>query len=86
MPSKYDSLEKYLRNLSAGTPNPLEMKLSEIETILGCSLPTSAYDHEQWWGNETDPTRFHARAWQDAGFKVVEVNLGKPIPSVKFEK
>ncbi len=86
MPSKYDPLTKYLSNLSAGTPNPLTLTLAEIEDILGCSLPESAYEYEQWWGNETNPNRVHARSWQDAGYKVVEVNLSGTSPSVVFQK
>lgn len=86
MPSKYDALYKHLTNLSYGTSNRLSLTLSEIETILQCKLPESAYQYAQWWGNETDPTRVHARSWQDAKFKVVEVDLNGQNPSVVFEK
>jgi len=86
MPNKYTPLENYLSNLSYGTPNPLRLTLSEIESIIGNKLPDSAYNHDQWWGNETDPSRIQARAWQDANYKVVEVDLQENPPSVLFEK
>lgn len=76
MKYKYDPLYSYLNTVR------ITLSYKEIEEILGTSLPPSAYEHSEWWDNNTG-SRPQNRAWLDAGWKVVKRDLGK---SITFEK
>lgn len=70
--SKYKPLEEYLSQVT------VTLSYSEIEEILGFSLPESAYSREQWWvNNNTQHTQ--ASAWLEAGWKVKKVKLGEYV-------
>lgn len=60
------------------------LPFSEIERILGRTLPASARKHRAWWSNERSGSHSHARAWMDAGWHVaaVDFNAGR----VEFAK
>jgi len=76
--SIYEPLEKFL--LSSGQ-DYIRMTFSEIERILGFSLPKSAYIYNAWWANGGHT---QAYAWLDAGYKVERAN---PIEqNVRFYK
>jgi hypothetical protein len=65
--SVYDALK---RRLVANTTASLKLDFAEIETLIGRSLPKSAYEYAAWWANE-DPrktTHSHSRAWTTAGY------------------
>jgi len=47
----------------------LSMAFSEIELLIGASLPDSARLHRSWWSNDAS-TFAYARAWADAGWRV----------------
>jgi len=47
----------------------LSMAFSEIELLIGASLPDSARLHRSWWSNDAS-TFAYARAWTDAGWRV----------------
>src|SRR5688500_7077046 len=53
MTSKYQPLEKHLRDLPS---NQKEVTLSfaQIEAILKSNLPASAYEDNRWWEHETE--------------------------------
>ncbi|MFK7693313.1 hypothetical protein [Paenibacillus sp. HJGM_3] len=77
MASKYDPLKDYLSNRVT-----LKMTYSEIENILGFTLPPSAYKRKQWWHNEThghEHNHTQLNAWEGAGWKVKDVELGEYI-------
>jgi len=57
------------------------MSFSEIEKILGFTLPTSARKYNAWWANEHNGSHTHARAWQDAGWKSFQLNLAGEMVS-----
>lgn len=63
---KYQSLERHLHRVGATT-----MSFSEIETLVG-ALPESAYRWRPWWAN--DSSHVQARAWLEAGLKVIAVD------------
>ena len=66
----YTPLEKYLSSCGKET---VTLSFAEIEAILGEPLPSSALDHQAWWGNEggNPHTRHvHAKAWYRAGYRV----------------
>jgi hypothetical protein len=70
----YDPLQKVLA-LSRATA--VKLTFPEIEALIGCSLPQSAYDLDAWWSNEDPATTRHSqnRAWKLAGFDA-EPNRG----------
>ena len=80
--SKYEPIRTYLTN--SRNQNEI-LSYSELEIILGFTLPDSAYTHREWWANETiQSTRHtHCKEWIEAGWKVKNVNLGV---NVIFEK
>lgn len=49
---KYDGLYTYLDKSKSKN---IKLTYNEIEKIIGCSLPVSAYRYRPWWGN-TDKT------------------------------
>ena len=69
--SKYDSLTAYLLTLEG---KPWEATLSDVEKVLGFELPASAHSWYAWWSN---PPRTQSRAWLNAGYRVVNVDLDK---------
>lgn len=67
MPSKYDVLGQYLAWLDAPE---LTLTFAQVETILDCPLPPSAWRHADWWG-ATSSGRFqnaHAAHWCRLGY------------------
>lgn len=86
MQSKYEPLELHLRAISPDT-RELTLSFSEIERILGASLPASAKFHRPWWSNQKDSkARPQAHAWLSAGFVVDMVNQGSSNASVRFKR
>ena len=52
------------------------VSFSEIEAILGFTLPDSARLHRRWWTNQPrGGGHSHSLAWQAAGWKTSEVDL-----------
>jgi len=76
--SKYTSLRVFLKN----SKNVTEvLTFQELEKILGFSLPNSARNRKEWWGNETNikSRHTHCKEWLNAGWKVDSVVLGKMV-------
>ena len=72
--NSYSPLYEYLRSLGQEKVN---MSFSEIETILGFTLPKSAYAFRAWWA---DSGHSQANAWLHAGYKVDKVDIpGKVV-------
>lgn len=61
---KYLPLRRYLE--VKNTPY-IQLSYSNIEKILGFSLPGSAHKHQAWWSNNYDHSQ--AIAWMDAGYE-----------------
>lgn len=77
--SKYTPLKHYLaRHATREAP----LTFSEVENILGFSLPRSARTHAPWWANETSGGHVQARAWMDAGWRTSRVDI--PAQKVTF--
>ncbi len=66
--SKYTPLFHFL---SSSRQDLIKLNFSEIERILGVSLPKSAYNYRAWWSNSGHR---HSLAWRDAGYQVQQVN------------
>ena len=74
--SQYDPLYEYLTNLMASQAD-ITLRFSDLEKILGLSLPEGAYVRRPWWSNETSSSGdSQARAWIAAGWRVDFVHLG----------
>lgn len=67
--SKYDQLGEYLARQTAEAAS---LTFSEVETIIGESLPTSARRHRAWWSNGG---HVQSDSWMDCGWRVLDVDL-----------
>lgn len=86
MSNKYDPLYEHLQNLPTDQPE-LALAFSELEKILGASLPNSAFEYREWWSNQADHrNRPQAAAWMAAGFRVEEVHQSRPGGRVRFRR
>lgn len=72
--------------LSQRTEDKVNLTFSEIEDILGFSLPASAYKFVSFWANNENGQHHHCRAWIDAGYKTVDVSKNLIDQHVFFEK
>ena len=70
--SKYDLLKQYLLGQRGDF---CTLTFSDIEKIIGASLPSSARKRAQWWGN--DKTQVQALSWIPAGWNVERPNLAE---------
>jgi len=68
----YDALATHLLGLSAPT---VTLTFTDLECLLGRTLPASARAHRAWWSNERSGTHTHARAWMGVGWMVDRVDL-----------
>lgn len=68
---KYEALPQFL---SSRRGSQIRIDFSEIEAILGFSLPQSAYRYEAWWSNN-ETGHSHARSWLQAGWRTEGVDL-----------
>jgi hypothetical protein len=72
---KYDQLFRYLQR---SQNQQVTLTYSEIEKILGVSLPASSHKDPRWWLNH-DKTHVQSSAWCDAKFVVKKVVLGEYV-------
>lgn len=86
MSSKYDPLSEHLQNLPADQ-SKATLQFSELEKILGATLPDSAFEYREWWSNQADyRNRPQAAAWMTSGFRVEEVHQSRSGGRVKFRR
>jgi hypothetical protein len=69
--TKYHPLFEHLLFSGQGR---LAMTFSEIEKVIGGSLPPSARKREEWWSNSPSG-HSQARAWMRASYRASQVNL-----------
>ena len=72
--AKYDPLQRFL---SAQPEDACSLTFSQIERIIGASLPPSARRHRSWWGN--DNTHVQAQTWMGAGWMADPPRLDEEI-------
>ncbi len=71
---KYAPLHHHLQELKG---DEWRATFDEIEKVLGFELPDSARIHRPWWANQGESGgHSHALAWQMAGWKTSQVNMG----------
>jgi hypothetical protein len=78
---KYEPLAAHLNEEPR---NVWVASFSEIEAVLGFSLPPSARNHREWWGNQRGGGHSQAKGWQEAGWQVWKVDL--PAERVEFRR
>ncbi|MGE7920854.1 N-acetyltransferase family protein [Viridibacillus sp. NPDC093762] len=76
---KYIPLAEYF---SSAKDDKIQLTFTEIETIMGHSLPNSSYLNKSWW-KKTKPPLKHYLAWIEQGYNVTTVQPGY---HVTFEK
>lgn len=82
--SKYDALREYLEKQAS---REFTVHLSEAPKLLGFSFPPSAFKHQAFWANQSSTeARPWAKAWQDAGYKVVSYKLSEADGWVRFRR
>lgn len=77
---KYEPLTQYLQN------QPVEIwdaRFSDVESVLGFSLPRSAHQYPAWWANQ-EPGHSQTRGWRDAGWETGRVDLS--AKKVRFKR
>jgi hypothetical protein len=79
VPSGYAGLGDWLRGLDV---ERVTTGFSEIESVLGRPLPSSARRHRAWWANHDGSPQ--GRAWLDAGWCVAAVDMA--TARITFEK
>jgi hypothetical protein len=67
---KYMPLTLYLSRKAKWT-RWVKLEFSQIEGMIGKDLPVSAHKNPEWW---TSSTSVHAKAWQNIGWSIKEVN------------
>jgi CBS domain-containing protein len=70
--SRYAPLTSYLKAQSKKS-DKVRLTFSQIATIIGDSLPPSAFNHRAWWANDLNHTQ--ANAWLDAGWRATYLNM-----------
>ncbi|MGE7622287.1 N-acetyltransferase family protein [Viridibacillus sp. NPDC096237] len=76
---KYIPLAEYF---SSAKGDKIQLSFTEIETIMGHSLPNSSYLNKSWW-KKTKPPLKHYLAWVEQGYYVTTIQPGY---HVTFEK
>ena len=69
---KYALLHRHLR---ARGGREWRVSFTDLEELLGFTLPESARVHRPWWSNQRNGGHGHALAWQVAGWKTRAVDL-----------
>lgn len=69
--SKYDPLTKHLTRQNAAE---VSMTFTELEKVLGFTLPPSARKHRAWWSNNPD-NNVMTKAWIEAGYNTADVEI-----------
>lgn len=53
------------------------LTFTEIEALIGCALPSSAFKKKNWWSNRDSASALQAGAWVSAGYQVGAVDLAQ---------
>ncbi|MYA62960.1 MAG: hypothetical protein F4X94_10370 [Dehalococcoidia bacterium] len=76
MASKYTPLKEHLIRHGEKGDTEVLASFNEVETIIRCPLPPSAYNHRPWWTNSKHTVIAGAKnGWLAAGWDVDYVNL-----------
>jgi len=78
MATKYDPLRLHLKRVATSST---VLTFTEIERVIGTSLPPTAGKRSEWWANEISPASRHVQchAWRDAGFNAFPNLTGQTV-------
>lgn len=76
MAGKYIPLENYLCDLPK-SQREVTLSFLQIEGILKSKLPSSAYEDRRWWDHETEGNHVNKRAWSNAGWKIMGLDVNE---------
>lgn len=71
--SKYADISVYL--LQQDKSKPHVVHFSEIERIIGATLPASARLYQAWWANQSGTGHTQAMSWCSVGWNTKNVDL-----------
>lgn len=78
--SKYYPLFEHLQHCNQ---TAVTLTFSEIEALMGRSLPASARAKKTWWSNRDSASALQAGAWVSAGYQVESVDLTQQTVTFK---
>ena len=70
----FDRLTEFLKGQIA---NEVQLTFSDIDDVIGVTLPPAARTHRQWWENQASAVGRQRHAWLSAGWNVRDVRLGQ---------
>lgn len=70
---KYGRLQSYLSTVDR-SESSIRLKFSNIESLLGSSLPPTAFEHRSWWANDS-VGHVQSKAWLQAGWAVSDIDF-----------
>lgn len=73
--SKYADISVYL--LQQDKSKPHTVHFSEIERVIGATLPESARLYQAWWANQSGSGHSQAMSWCCVGWNTKNVDLEK---------
>ena len=81
---KYRPLRQWFetQTLTARLNHMLALAFTQIEELIGDTLPPSARQHRAWWANDSTSSR-QATAWMTAGWAVSDVDFSAEIVTFK---
>ncbi len=77
---KYEPLALYLESRSEEI---WDARFSDIERILGFTLPRSAHEYPAWWANQ-EPGHSQTQGWRGAGWETSRLDLASK--KVRFKR
>jgi hypothetical protein len=78
---KYEPLR---RALSKSDGKCVTLTFSEIEQIIGASLPASASKDNRWWN--PSGRHIHAQTWEKSGYRAVHVEKNRVLNQMEFSR
>ena len=73
MSRKYSKLTDFLKAHSA---SKIRLSFSELEEIVGFTLPASANQYQAWWSNNP---RSQSLGWLEAGWRTTNLDLAEEL-------
>ncbi|MGF1836406.1 HNH endonuclease [Photobacterium sanguinicancri] len=80
---KYTPFINYLLSIKHKRRS-IQLTFSEIESIIGETLPISARKHNAWWGNDVSGSHSWARDWCNAGWRSRGINRKSEIVTFDY--
>lgn len=78
---KYEPLARHLASL---TSDDWSARFTDVEGVLGFTLPVSAHKHRAWWANQQGANHSQTEGWKSAGWETKEVDFNRKL--VRFAR